>query len=120
MIYLTAGILAGLGMAFEPNWLPFLLAPHAHLNLVGFVSLVIFGVAYHILPRFRGRPLWSDSLALWQFRLANVGLVGLVVVWIAKGFYSGKMLDHILGTFGLVLTVSFILFVVNIWKTLEE
>ena len=36
---------------------------HVHLNLLGFVSMVIFGVAYHVIPRFTGHPLHNPRLA---------------------------------------------------------
>ena len=36
---------------------------HTHLNLAGFVIMTIFGIAYHILPRFAGKPLHSESWA---------------------------------------------------------
>ena len=36
---------------------------HTHLNLAGFVVMIIFGVAYHILPRFAGKPLHSEAWA---------------------------------------------------------
>src|SRR3989304_4274239 len=36
---------------------------HAHIVLAGFVMMVIFGIAYHILPRFAGKPLHSEGWA---------------------------------------------------------
>jgi len=58
---------------------------HAHLNLVGFVAMMIFGVAYHALPRFIGAPLHSDLLAEAHFVLANIGLLGMVGAMLATG-----------------------------------
>lgn len=50
------------------------LAAHAHLQLYGFVTMMIFGIALHVLPRFEGRPLPHPRLAAWQFLAANAGL----------------------------------------------
>ncbi|HEY5190380.1 MAG TPA: hypothetical protein VII77_00240, partial [Candidatus Deferrimicrobium sp.] len=38
--------------------------------LTGFVMMVIFGIAYHILPRFAGKPLHSEGWAAAHFWLA--------------------------------------------------
>src|SRR3972149_6487064 len=43
---------------------------HAHIVLAGFVMMVIFGIAYHILPRFAGKPLHSEGWAAAHFWLA--------------------------------------------------
>src|SRR3972149_5758809 len=47
---------------------------HSHLNLLGWVSMMIYGVGYHILPRFMGRPLYSPTLGEAQFWLVYIGL----------------------------------------------
>jgi cbb3-type cytochrome oxidase subunit 1 len=41
---------------------------------LGFVTMMIFGVAYHVIPRFTGHPLHSRRLAGMQWWLANIGL----------------------------------------------
>ena len=43
---------------------------HAHIVLTGFVMMIIFGIAYHILPRFAGKPLHSEGWAAAHFWLA--------------------------------------------------
>ena len=91
---------------------------HAHLNLVGFIAFTIFGIAYHILPRFRGRPLYSEKLAWWQFWLANVGLVGLLVFLGLGAYASLDGLRTLLAVFGTTLALSIYLFVYNMLRTL--
>jgi hypothetical protein len=51
---------------------------HIHLNLLGFVTMMISGVAYHVLPRFAGRPVRHPRLIGAHFWLANVGLLGML------------------------------------------
>ncbi|HEX7004604.1 MAG TPA: hypothetical protein VF168_10505 [Trueperaceae bacterium] len=72
----TLGLLMGSGLVGYV-WRP----AHAHLNLLGFVSMMIYGVAYHALPRFSGRPFKRPRLALTQIVLANIGLLGMALVW---------------------------------------
>ena len=91
---------------------------HAHLNLVGFITFTIFGIAYHILPRFRGRPLYSEKLAWWQFWLANIGLVGLLVFLSLGAYVSFVGLTVLQAVFGATLALSIYLFVYNMLRTL--
>ncbi len=52
---------------------------HAHMQLLGFISLMIYGVVYHALPRFRGVVFRRPGLALSQVFLANLGLLGMTL-----------------------------------------
>lgn len=72
----TLGLLMGVGEVGQ-QWRP----AHAHLNLLGFVAMMIYGVAYHALPRFRGVPFRRPRVALAQVALANVGLIGMAFTW---------------------------------------
>jgi hypothetical protein len=51
---------------------------HVHFNLLGFMSMMIYGVGYFILPRFNGRTLRWPSWVPIHFYLANIGLIGMV------------------------------------------
>ncbi|MFH1002778.1 MAG: cbb3-type cytochrome c oxidase subunit I [Chloroflexota bacterium] len=117
MVYLVAGVTLGALFFIFPETRA-LRTVHAHLNLVGFVMFLIFGVAYHILPRFRGRPLYSERLAWWQFWLANIGLAGMVVLLGVGAYRSLGGLSYLLAAFGVVLAASMYLFIYNMWRTL--
>ena len=47
---------------------------HAHLNLLGFVTSVLFGLLHWAYP-----ALGKSRLAVWQFAIYEVGVVLLVV-----------------------------------------
>jgi len=117
MVYLVLGVTIGVLFVVFPELRP-LSTVHAHLNLVGFVVFLIFGVAYHILPRFRGRPLHSEPLAWWQFLMANIGLVGLLVFMSIGAFQPLGGLNVVYGIFGIILLLSFYFFVYNLARTL--
>jgi hypothetical protein len=51
---------------------------HVHFNLLGFMSMMIYGVGYFILPRFNGRTLHWPSWIPIHFFIANIGLIGMV------------------------------------------
>ena len=56
---------------------------HTHLNLAGFVIMIIFGIAYHILPRFAGKPLHSEAWAAAHFWIAALATAGMVIGFVA-------------------------------------
>ena len=117
LVYLVIGITLGVLFVILPDLRP-LRTVHAHLNLVGFVMFLIFGVAYHILPRFRGRPLYSEPLAWWQLWLANIGLVGLLIFMTIAVYQTQPYLTYLAVIFGIVLVISIYLFVYNMLRTL--
>lgn len=117
MLYLLAGVTLGVLFYIVPET-RVLRTVHGHLNLVGFVMFLIFGVAYHILPRFRGRPLHSERLAWGQLWLANIGLVGMLVLTTLGGYQDLEGLAVLQAGFGAILALSIYLFVYNLWRTL--
>ena len=117
MAFLLIGITIGFLFFLVPE-IRRLNVVHAHLNLVGFVIFLIFGVAYHILPRFKGRPLYSVRLAWWQLWLANIGLVGLLTFIVVGVYQSIDGLRYIQAAFAVLLALSMYLFIYNILRTL--
>jgi hypothetical protein len=78
LLWFAAGIVLGIGMAIDPAWIVYRPA-HAHMNVAGFLTMLVFGVGYQLLPRLFGHPLYSTRLAVLHLFLANLGLLGLVV-----------------------------------------
>jgi len=56
------------------NWL-ILIQTHGRLQLYGWAGLFVFGVAYHIIPRFVTTPIAFPRLARASYWLAVAGLV---------------------------------------------
>ncbi len=118
LVWFAVGGLLGLGLALAPMQTMVIKPAHVHANLLGFVSMMIFGVGYHVLPRFTGVPLHSRRLPVAHLWLANLGVAALVAGWIVRAAA---------GTAGLVLvsggaafsTAGGALFVYNLWRTLD-
>jgi cytochrome c oxidase cbb3-type subunit 1 len=110
MVYLIAASVLGVGMLATPK-LSALRFVHSHLMLLGWVSMMIYGVGYHILPRFAGRLIKTPGLCNLQFWLANVGLVGMLAFYTAMvyGEPGGALMTATVG-FGIVEVVSIALF----------
>jgi len=117
IIYLGIASLLGLGMLWNASFLP-LKFVHSHLNMLGWVSMMIYGVGYHVLPRFSGRPLRYPKIGELQFWMANIGLVGMLGFY-AVGVYSPAPVYHLLSVaFGAVEVFSIALFFYNMLATL--
>ena len=65
LAWLVAGVTIGVAMGIHPLWTLYRVA-HMHIVLLGFVAMMIFGVAYHVIPRFTGYPLHSRRGATWH------------------------------------------------------
>ena len=118
MIYLSIGVTIGVLLTVLPDAIGWLLAMHAHTNLLGWVSMMIFGVSYHVLPRFSGRPLYSERLAGLHLILSNTGLIGLIISWpLSKTYYGVALLQLLFTGSALLYTISAYLFVYNLGRT---
>ncbi len=117
LVYLVIGVTLGILFFIIPET-RILKSVHTHLNLVGFVIFAIFGIGYHILPRFRGNPLYSERLAWWQFWVANIGLVGLIIALGLGTYLDSGGLRVVQVVFGAILALSIYLFVYNMVRTL--
>ena len=78
---------------------------------------MIFAVAYHVLPRFSGRPLFSETLGNLHLILSNIGLLGLIIVWPLLRTYGTITMQAIHIVAALFYAIGAFLFVINIGKT---
>ena len=86
---------------------------HTHLNLAGFVIMIIFGIAYHILPRFAGKPLRSEAWAAAHFWIAALATAGMVIGFIVPAAAVLLWTGSVAQLGGIVLGV------VNLWLTIR-
>jgi cbb3-type cytochrome oxidase subunit 1 len=114
--WLALGITLGLCMAVHPQWIIYRPA-HVHMNLVGFVSMMIFGVAYHVVPRFSGNALRNRALPGYHWWISNAGLAGMVTGFVLQP-HAGMHGSGFLVAGGVLETVGAWLFVYNIWRTI--
>ena len=116
VIYFIAGALVGLVMILSPGETGYYVSSHTHLNLLGFMSMMIYGVGYHILPKFSGRNIYSPMIMNAQFWIGNAGLVGMVAGWLVlRGNVSPVLIIS-----ALLSLTSVVLFAFNILKTIKS
>lgn len=92
---------------------------HSHFNLLGFMSMIVFGIGYFILPRFNGTNLRFESWIAIHFWLGNISLIGMVI-FRGLAINTGSDIYHIL--FVIMATaqvISIFMFIINIWITLS-
>lgn len=120
--YLIVGVLIGVLMGTQLMISAGLRFVHIHANLFGFMAMTIFGVSYHILPRFNGRPVRYPSWIPVQFYLMNVSLIGILVFYMLGGYWEpGTNIKSIsLGLFSVTAGVSIVMFSINMLSVLVE
>jgi hypothetical protein len=117
LIWLTAGVTLGLLMVLWPRAIVYR-AAHMHANLLGFVSMMIFGVAYHVIPRFTGAALRSRRVAALHVWVANAGLALLVGGWMLRATVP-QPARLLLAGGGLLSAAGAFMFIGNLWLTLN-
>lgn len=117
IVYLALAAVVGIAMLWSEHAMP-LKFVHSHLMLLGWVSMMIYGVGYHILPRFMGRPLYSQKMGDAQFWLANAGLVVMLLGYTLNVYQPSAGLVGVTVAAGIAELVSVILFFYNMLKTM--
>ncbi len=108
VLYFIAGVSLGIGMAMSGD---ISLRPvHVHLNLLGWVSMTLFGLFYRALPAAAETRLAKAHF--WIYVPAHfVQMVTLAM------YYSGnKTVDPILGLSSMAGGAAVLCFAVVVWK----
>lgn len=117
LAWLALAVTLGVAMAAHPVWVVYRPA-HLHMALLGFVTMMIYGVAYHVIPRFTGFALHSRRAPGVQWWLSNVGLALL-----ATGFFLrphvGSAATPVLATGGVIAAAGAYIFAYVLWRTMD-
>ncbi|MBP7371100.1 MAG: hypothetical protein KA902_06630 [Arenimonas sp.] len=107
-LYFLCGV--GLGLHMAMSGIITMHAVHAHLNLLGWVSMTLFGLIYQRFPAMSESKL--ASVHFWIYNLAFP--VQMVTLYM---YFSGNTgIEPVLGIASTALGVSVLLFVVNVFK----
>jgi len=115
LLWFAAGVVLGVAIAVHPQWIIYRPA-HAHMNVVGFLTMLVFGVGYQLLPRLFGHPLHSHRLAIAHLFCANVGLAVLVFGFLIQP-HSGPGARWVTAAGGSLFALGAIFWVYNLWRT---
>ncbi|PYP75484.1 MAG: hypothetical protein DMD35_21325 [Gemmatimonadetes bacterium] len=117
LAWLALGVTFGVAMAAHPVWTVYRLA-HVHMMLLGFVTMMIYGVAYHVIPHFVGFRLHRPALAGAHWWIANAGLLLMACGFVAR-VLEPAVGTVILASGGALSALGAYLFVYLIWRTID-
>lgn len=110
-LYLVIGIAMGLGMEIMKDHS--LAGAHAHINLLGWASMAIFGILYILFPK-----AGESRLAVIHYWLYIISLplfmIGLAFLLVGNTSYM-----FLLTIFPNVLGISVLLFFINIFMNVK-
>ena len=116
LAWLVLGVTLGVAMAAHPVWTLYRLA-HVHMMLLGFVTMMIYGVGYHVIPRFAGAPLFSRRAAGWHWWISNAGLALMVAGFIVRPS-SAAIGTPLLASGGALSAFGAYTFAFMMWRTI--
>jgi cbb3-type cytochrome oxidase subunit 1 len=79
--------------------------------------MMIYGVGYHILPRFNGNPVAFPKMAIVHFWIANIALVGFVSTWGIGRYGYTKVPEKV---FAVMNVIGIFMFVTNILVSIRK
>ncbi len=105
-IYVSLGMIWGIVMSASGDHR--LAAAHAHLNLIGWVTMALFGTYYHLVPKAA-----EGLLAKFHFAIATLGVLIIVPGIVMAIQQTGETLAKI----GSILTLlSMLIFVYTVFR----
>ena len=108
VLYILVGVSLGIYMAASENHT--LRPVHAHLNLLGWATMALFGLWYRSAP-----TSGETRLAKVHFWLHNIALP-IQMVTLAMFLNGNTAIEPVLGVASVVMGIGLICFAVNLWK----
>jgi len=108
-VYFCLGVLLGMTMGILHNFS--LTSVHAHINLLGWVSMALFGVIYHLYPKAA-----ETALARTHFWLFNI-FVPIMLLGISMQILLPDLSVFLPVTIvsSLIVVISVLLFAINLF-----
>jgi cbb3-type cytochrome oxidase subunit 1 len=111
-VYFVIGVLFGMYMGIAQQFQ--MSSVHAHINLLGWVSLALAGVIYVLFP-----SAGSSMLGKLHFWLHNVGLP-LMVVGLYIEIAGIAKVTALISAGGLIAIIGIILFAINVFLHVKD
>ena len=111
VLYLLVGVVFGMTMAASKHFE--FIPVHAHINLLGWASMALAGVIYHLFPRAGG-----SRLGLWHFWLHNLALpVAMLSLFFTLAGYP--QLEKLAIAASAVIVLGVLLFTINLFVNIR-
>ncbi len=112
LIYLIITAIAGFLLSYN-LWHPYItinhlqyLKLHAEVAVIGWVTMVVMGVAYKLIPMFTLSHGYSMKSSKWAFWLINIGLVGINTFF----HFKNNVIEILVSTLFIAAGIAFFLF----------
>lgn len=107
VLYLLAGMTFGvvMGLTHALQYMPV----HAHINLLGWATLALAGVIYHLYPQAGG-----SRLGIAHFWLHNSTLP-LLMIALFLMFRGNQSMEPVVGILSIIMVFATLLFTVNLF-----
>jgi hypothetical protein len=97
VLFVIAGMVWGIVMAISEDHSA--MPAHAHLNLLGFVSLFLFGIFYHLHPAIDRSRTASVQVSIW--------IASTVILTIGVGLvHTGHAIGDPIAAIGAIITLA--------------
>ncbi len=122
VVALLVGALLAARSAFELPAAVSALAPtYFHLLMVGWVTQLIFGVAFWMFPKFTiEQPRGSEPLGWATYWLLNIGLLLRVIGEPLNTLVASPVLGWMVAVSAVLQWLGGMAFVVNTWRRVKE
>jgi hypothetical protein len=124
-IYLGIGLAIGILLAGQPIWkLPAfvsdLYSGYIHLLTVGWLTLLIFGVAYWMFPKYTLEQPHGNEVVSWAaYLMINIGLILRIIIEPFIGQYLRTGWAYVLVVSAFLQWVGGITFIIYLWKRVK-
>lgn len=112
VVYFVIGVVFGMYMGIAQQFQ--FSSVHAHINLLGWVSLALAGIVYVLFPKAAG-----STLGKLHFWLHNIGLPIMVLGLYIELAGMGNA-TVLISSGGMIAVIGIILFAVNVFRHVKE
>lgn len=115
ILYALVGIVMGehMGATQDHAQMP----THAHVMLLGWVSMVLFALVYRAWPNMKKSKL--ATIHFWTFQVAVLPfLIGLWLIY--GGVYENEEIGPYLGIGAIIIVISILCFALNAYKNARD
>lgn len=108
VLYVLVGVTLGIVMAASKDHR--MAAVHAHINLLGWVTMALFGLFYRAVPAAAGTKLASAHFWIHNVALPiQMGTLAMVVG-------GNESVEPVLAIASVAIAVGLVCFAINLWK----
>jgi len=126
LVYLVVSLLIGVALAAQgvialPAAVGALMPVYVHLFMVGWITQIIFGVAYWMFPRVsKDDERGSERLALVTYVTLNVGLIARAIVEPTLALWPAPVWTVLLIGSAVLQWLGTLAFAANTWRRVKS